>query len=125
MRKKFFIVLLVLYGLGILGNLLRLKILDVIFIGVVPVISLWLTYKYINQSLLVVPLVDGPLTSEEKKKVMITEFFSPVISGAFYYFCWKKVFPIKAKQANKYSWIIFLIQILFSGVASTLLSYSK
>jgi hypothetical protein len=55
---------------------------------------------------------DGPLSNAEKKRIILTEFFNPVISGAFYYYCWKNSLPIKAKQANIYAWCIFGIQLL-------------
>jgi len=56
--------------------------------------------------------VDGPLTKDEKTKVILTEFFSPILAGAVYYYGLRKEFPIKAKQANKYSIIIFVCQLL-------------
>lgn len=54
----------------------------------------------------------GGLTQNEKIQVIITEVFNPLISGAFYYYCWKKEFPKKASQANLYSWIIVGIEVI-------------
>jgi hypothetical protein len=59
MRKKFLIVFMILYGLGIFGNLLTGKLIELIFGGLIPAISLWFTYKYVNQ-LQFAPTVDGP-----------------------------------------------------------------
>lgn len=55
---------------------------------------------------------DAPLKKNEKIIVLITEILSPILSGAAYYYGWKKTFPQKAKQANNYSLIIFLIMLL-------------
>ncbi len=52
---------------------------------------------------------DGPLDDTEKLIVIVTEILSPILAGAIYYYGWKNKFPKKASQANKYSWIVFLI----------------
>lgn len=52
------------------------------------------------------------LTKNEKIQVIITEILYPIIAGAFYYYCWKNEFPKKASQANKYSFIIFVVEII-------------
>lgn len=61
---------------------------------------------------------DSELTSKEKLIVLLTTFLSPVIAGAVYYYGWKKKLPIKARQANKYSWLMvgayIIFQILFT-----------
>ncbi len=51
---------------------------------------------------------NGSLTKNEKISVWITVFLQPLLAQAFYYYCWKKEFPIRAAQANKYGWIAFL-----------------
>ena len=51
-------------------------------------------------------LPDSKLTSNELLIVLITEFLNPVIAGAVYYYGWRKNLPTKAKQANRYSWIM-------------------
>lgn len=56
---------------------------------------------------------DGKLTRSQKVNVIITEILSPVIAGAIYYYGWRKHLPIKAQQANKYSWIIVACFVLF------------
>ena len=50
---------------------------------------------------------DVSLTKSEKLFVITTELFAPIIAAAFYYYCWKRRFPTKAHQANKYQWVIF------------------
>jgi len=59
---------------------------------------------------------DGNLTGNEKLQVVITEFLNPIAAQAFYYFCWKKEFPKRAGQANKYGWLIFGLWIIIAIV---------
>lgn len=105
---------MVLYGLSLIGSLLSGNLLGIIQPTILA-ISLWFTFNLVNQ-VLNRSGDNSPLTPDEKKKIIITEFFNPIIAGAFYYYCWKKVFPTKASQANKYSWIIVGIQLIL-GVA--------
>lgn len=56
--------------------------------------------------------IDVPLTRNEKIQVIVTEALNPLIAGAFYYYCWKGKFNMKASQANKYSWIIVVVQVV-------------
>ena len=69
------------------------------------IIALYYTYTFINK------VLDGhgsdELNSDEKKTVLLTTFFNPLVAGAFYYYCLKKQFPKKASQANKWSWVMF------------------
>lgn len=50
---------------------------------------------------------DGLLVGKEKWIVLLTVLLSPMLAGAVYYYGWAKKLPIKAKQANKYSYIAF------------------
>lgn len=68
---------------------------------------LYLTNKIEKNS-----LVDGPLTKNEKIQVILTIILNPIIAGGFYYYCWRNKLPIKAKQANKYSIIIFILWLI-------------
>lgn len=61
---------------------------------------------------------DIELSGKEKAQVIITEILNPVVAGAIYYYGWKKVLPKKAKQANKYSFIIVGVIILISIILS-------
>ena len=49
------------------------------------------------------------LTKTEKYQVLIAEVMSPILAGAILYYGWKKQLPQKAKEANKWSWIISAI----------------
>jgi uncharacterized membrane protein YedE/YeeE len=63
------------------------------------------------------------LTTGEKVQIWITTLINPIIAGAIYYYGWKKLLPVKAKQANKISWIAFAIVIIIAialGVLSLL-----
>lgn len=115
MRKVFFIIFMALYGLGFLSNLLNGNIIGIVE-SVIFAVSLWVAFGLINK-VIATGQSNDLLTSEEKKKVLITEFFSPIIVGAFYYYSWKKNFPEKAKQANKYSWMIIGVLALIAIVA--------
>ncbi len=97
------------YILSAVTNLLAREL----FRAVIPIVSglsLWFTYKLIS-NLTSTSTNNSSLTSNEKMTVIITELFNPVISGGFYYYGLKKIFPNKAKQANKYAWIIVVIYI--------------
>ena len=56
---------------------------------------------------------ESGLISSEILHVVVPEIFSPVIAGAIYYYSWRKELPIRAKQANKYSWVIVGIVVFF------------
>ncbi|MFA6236751.1 MAG: hypothetical protein WC635_05430 [Bacteriovorax sp.] len=81
------------------------------------IIALYFTYRLINSVLAPTETellkADGgtseDLNSNEKKTVLLTTLFNPVVSGAFYYYSWKNKFPKKAKQSNKYSWGMFAL----------------
>ncbi|MDO8524515.1 MAG: hypothetical protein Q7R99_02715 [bacterium] len=55
------------------------------------------------------------LNKREKVVTWIFSLLNPVITGAVMYFMWRKSHPQKAKQANKISWICFLIQAVIYG----------
>jgi hypothetical protein len=54
----------------------------------------------------------SPLTSQERMWVLIACIFSPLFSQAVYYYGWKKKLPVKAKAANNWGWLGFLISIV-------------
>ena len=58
--------------------------------------------------------VDESLTTNEKILVWVLCLFDPIISGAIFYFGWKKKMPIKAKQANTISFAAFGIVIILA-----------
>jgi len=72
------------------------------------------------------------LTSDEKLMVWLVCIFDPIISGAIFYYGWKKKLPKKASQANKISWMVvgielglLLLWFLFIGAAFTVLRSSR
>ena len=75
--------------------------------------TLYAIYFYDKISKSSSPSNEG-LTKNEKINVILSEIFSPVVAGAIYYYGWRKKFPQKASQANRYSWIIFLVLILIA-----------
>lgn len=56
--------------------------------------------------------VNDSLTMNEKLLIWVFCFFDPIISGAIFYFGWKKKMPLKAKQANTISFAAFGILII-------------
>lgn len=57
---------------------------------------------------------DAPLTQSEKIQVSITVFLNPILAGLVYYFGWKKKLVIKAREANRLSFIFFAFQLLLA-----------
>lgn len=61
---------------------------------------------------------DGLFTHKEKWLVVSTTLLHPILAGPFYYFCWKKRLPEKAKAAAIYAaiflvmWTMILLAIL-------------
>ena len=49
------------------------------------------------------------LEGKERIIVWIANLVNPLIAGFLFYYLWKKNFPDKAKQANKISFIVFVI----------------
>ena len=68
--------------------------------------------------------IDAPLTTREKAIVVLTELFVPIVAAGFYYYCWKRRLPTKARQANMCQWIIYGVAILVV-VASWAMTKSK
>lgn len=58
------------------------------------------------------PERDGaPLTSRQKPFVLALVILSPLVAGAIFYYGWIKRFPKKAKWANNWSIIVFILLI--------------
>ena len=59
---------------------------------------------------------DEVLSSAEKTLVWIFCILDPFIAGAIFYYGWKKRLPVKAKTANRISWIAFgIFVVLYLG----------
>lgn len=48
------------------------------------------------------------LQGNEKIVVWIANIVNPLIAGFLFYYMWRKSFPLKAKQANKISFLVFV-----------------
>ena len=108
-----YILFTILLVFGALPDLLSLPHVNLVeLLGKVGLILVLAYTLYVINEVEKTAKADGLLTKSEKLPIIITEIFSPIIAGAFYYYCWKKQFSIKARQANKYSWIIFGIEFL-------------
>jgi len=69
------------------------------------------------------PLSDEPLDSREKIITWIFCLLAPVVAGGVLYFVWRHKYPKKAKQANKISWLAFLIELIIGVAVRIVLLY--
>lgn len=112
MRYIFFIILELIYLVNVLSGNYYFLLLALILVLVLRDIRA--VEKALSE--------DQPLFGRDRWKVLLFEFFEPVVAGAFYYYCWKKRFPKRASQANRYSWLIVGLQVLLYLVATKLWS---
>ncbi len=71
-------------------------------------------------------IVSDSLTTKQKFFMVILCFLNPIIAGAIFYYGWKNKLPIKAKQANNISLLVFAIPIIiFIGLAILISILSK
>lgn len=52
------------------------------------------------------------LQGNEKIIVWVANIINPLLAGFLFYYMWKKSFPLKAKEANKVSFIVVGIEIV-------------
>lgn len=61
------------------------------------------------------------LTKVEKNYVLVFVILSPIVAGAVFYYGWIKKLPNKAKRANRYSLLVFVILLaLYLGLDTLL-----
>lgn len=94
-----------------------------IILNVVLIISLVVSYFVMEKvkSQANISNNQNQLNKNEKIIIWITCLFAPFFSGLIYYFGWKKVLPIKAKQANNILWLSLLV-LAFIGFTISALS---
>ncbi len=67
--------------------------------------------------------LDAPLTRGEVIAVTVFCLLDPILTGAIFYYGWKKRLPVKSRQANRISIWAFVIEIvlgvLYLFVSST------
>lgn len=61
-----------------------------------------------------------PLTGKQKALIWVLCLLNPIVAGAVFYYGWKKRLPIKAKQSNQISLLVFVIEIILVIVLSVL-----
>jgi ankyrin repeat protein len=67
-------------------------------------------------------LSELPLTRTEKAWTWVLCFLNPLITGGILYYGWRKKLPVKAKQANRISFMIFGLQLVGAILFMTLQS---
>lgn len=53
------------------------------------------------------------LTLKQKITIWFICFFNPFVAGAIFYYGWKGKFPVKAKSANRLSWLALVVLLVF------------
>jgi prolipoprotein diacylglyceryltransferase len=86
----------------------------------VLIIAIWYTFKVRSQAKAGQAVDD--LHGGEKAYVWISSLLNPIFSGAFFYYGWKKLLPVKAKKANAISLWAFLIEVIL-GILYAVLFY--
>lgn len=91
-------------------------ILDLIILlaGLTSIVGSLVTMKKVKANLQPEQDLQESLTDDEKKKVYSLAILNPIWTGIIFYFGWKKVLPIKAKNANKITFIAFGLWLLSS-----------
>ena len=56
------------------------------------------------------------LSGGEKLYIWVASLLNPIFSGAVFYYGWKKMLPLKAKQANSISLWAFFIEIVLAFI---------
>lgn len=95
---------------------------------IIVVLATVYAYFYKNKILRSDQDREAGLTNDEKKHVIVSEVFSPILAGAVYYYGLRGTYPNKANEANKYSWkiagvlifIVMLVSMLIGIIASIL-----
>lgn len=52
------------------------------------------------------------LEGKEEIIVWIANLINPLIAGFLFYYSWRRKFPDKARQANKISFIVFVVYVV-------------
>jgi hypothetical protein len=89
-----------------------------IFFVISLALVIWFVVK-IRSSILEGQVSQEPLTLREKVITWLLCFFNPIWGGAIMYYSWKKRLPLKAKQANRISFVVLGLQfllVIFLGV---------
>ena len=91
-------------------------ILDLMMLvgGLVSIIGSFTVMKKAKSKLESEQISQDFLTNDENKKVYILAILNPIWAGLIFYFGWKKKLPMKAKKANKISFIAFGLWLILS-----------
>ena len=91
-------------------------ILDLLMVagGLISIIGSFSVMKKSKSKLEPEQISQDPLTDDENKKVYIFAILNPIWAGIIFYFGWKNKLPIKAKKANRITFIAFGIWLIAS-----------
>lgn len=79
--------------------------MNFIFIGIF--IGTIILEIYTKKKLTPGQISEDPLSGGEKTLIWIFCILNPFLAGAIFYYGWKNRLPVKAKAANRISWIAF------------------
>lgn len=83
-----------------------------VFGGLIAIIGSYKLMKQAKFQLQAGQVSQDSLTNNEKTQVYIYALLNPLFAGAIFYYGWRKVLPIKAKNANDASLIAFVVWII-------------
>lgn len=91
-------------------------ILDLMMLvgGLISIIGSFTVMKKSKFKLESEQISQDSLTDDENKKVYILAILNPIWAGFIFYFGWKNKLPIKAKKANRITFIAFGLWLILS-----------
>ena len=92
------------------------SVLDLMMLigGLISIIGSFTMMKKAKSELEPEQISQDSLTDDENKKVYILAILNPIWAGLIFYFGWKNRLPIKAKKANRISFVAFGIWLILS-----------
>lgn len=93
-------------------------ILDLMMLvgGLISIIGSFSVMKKSKSKLEPEQISQDLLTDDENRKVYIFAILNPIWAGLIFYLGWRKKLPMKAKKANKISFIAFGLWLILSAL---------
>ena len=90
--------------------------INIIFGSLILIIPILISIYVAGKHAEIVPhgeVSQKALTNNEKIYISILLLISPLISGAIFYYMWRRTLPVKARWANRMSFVVLGILIIF------------